>query len=145
MSSRRQISIPLGGRYRQVSMYMAQYFNLSVVETGIIREIKSIPWLLMLRLLSSPGHQQLWYWLCMISVSLSFMRTGFNYMPHLNVDEWNVNTMFLFFYQIGQNGHHFADDIFRYIFVNESFVFWSRFHWTLFLRVQLTITQHWFR
>ena len=26
----------------------------------------------------------------------------------------------------------------------KSFVFWSRFHWILFLRVQLTITQHWF-
>ena len=98
MSSRRQISIPLGGRYRQVSLYMAQYFNLSVVETGIIREMKSLPWLLMLRLLASPSHQQLWYWLCMVSESLSFMRTGFNYMSHLNVDEWNVNTMFLFLF-----------------------------------------------
>ena len=25
------------------------------------------------------------------------------------------------------------------------FVFWLKFHWSLFLRVQLTITQHWFR
>ena len=27
----------------------------------------------------------------------------------------------------------------------KSFVFWWKFHWSLFLRVQLTITQHWFR
>ena len=27
----------------------------------------------------------------------------------------------------------------------KSFVFWSEFHWSLFLRVQLTIFQHWFR
>ena len=27
----------------------------------------------------------------------------------------------------------------------KSFVFWLKFHWSLFLRVQLTITQHWFR
>ena len=27
----------------------------------------------------------------------------------------------------------------------QSFVFWLKFHWSLFLRVQLTITQHWFR
>ena len=26
----------------------------------------------------------------------------------------------------------------------KSFVFWFKFHWNLFLRVQLTITQHWF-
>ena len=27
----------------------------------------------------------------------------------------------------------------------KSFVFWLKFHWSLFLRVQLTIFQHWFR
>ena len=27
----------------------------------------------------------------------------------------------------------------------KSFVFWFNFHWSLFLRVQLTISQHWFR
>ena len=27
----------------------------------------------------------------------------------------------------------------------KSFVFWFEFHWSLFLRVQLTISQHWFR
>ena len=27
----------------------------------------------------------------------------------------------------------------------KSFVFWLKFHWSLFLIVQLTITQHWFR
>ena len=27
----------------------------------------------------------------------------------------------------------------------KSFVFWLKFHWSLFLRVQLTISQHWFR
>ena len=27
----------------------------------------------------------------------------------------------------------------------KSFVFWFKFHWNLFLGVQLTITQHWFR
>ena len=27
----------------------------------------------------------------------------------------------------------------------KSFVFWLKFQWSLFLRVQLTITQHWFR
>ena len=27
----------------------------------------------------------------------------------------------------------------------KNFVFWLKFHWSLFLRVQLTINQHWFR
>ena len=27
----------------------------------------------------------------------------------------------------------------------KNFVFWLKFHWSLFLRVQLTTTQHWFR
>ena len=34
---------------------------------------------------------------------------------------------------------------FRCIFVNETCVFWLKFHWSLFLSVQLTRTQHWFR
>ena len=38
-----------------------------------------------------------------------------------------------------------ADDNFRGIFVNEQCCFWLKSHWSLFLGVQLTITQHWFR
>ena len=34
----------------------------------------------------------------------------------------------------GHNGHHFTDDIFRCIFENEKFVFWFKFHWSLFIR-----------
>ena len=44
----------------------------------------------------------------------------------------------------GQNGCHF--DIFRCIFTNEKFfLFWSKFHRSLFPSVQSTINQHWFR
>ena len=38
-----------------------------------------------------------------------------------------------------QNGCHFADDIFKCIFLNENFEWRLKFHWSLFLRVQLTI------
>ena len=41
-----------------------------------------------------------------------------------------------------QNGYHFADGVFKCIFVNENFVFQLKFYWSLF---QLTITHHWFR
>ena len=37
-----------------------------------------------------------------------------------------------------QNGCHFPDNIFKCIFLNENV-------WILFLKVQLTIFQHWFR
>ena len=45
----------------------------------------------------------------------------------------------------GQNGSHFPANVFKCIFGMKTFVFWSEFHWSLFLRVQLTISQHWFR
>ena len=43
-----------------------------------------------------------------------------------------------------QNGCHFADDIFKLTYWMKNFDFWPKCHWSLFLRVQLTITQHWF-
>ena len=37
------------------------------------------------------------------------------------------------------NGRHFADDIFKRVFMNEMLESRFNFHWNLFLRVQLTI------
>ena len=45
----------------------------------------------------------------------------------------------------GQNGRHFADDISDAFSWMKSFLFLLKCHWSLFLRVQLTVTQHWFR
>ena len=45
----------------------------------------------------------------------------------------------------GLNGRHFAAEILKCILWIKSFVSWLKFHWSLFLRVKLTITQHWFR
>ena len=44
-----------------------------------------------------------------------------------------------------RNGCHFADDVFKYIFLNDSSWFWLKIHWSLFPRVQLPIFQHCFR
>ena len=44
-----------------------------------------------------------------------------------------------------RDGRHFADDILKCIFIMKMFEFRLKFHWSLFLRVQLTIFQHWFR
>ena len=38
-----------------------------------------------------------------------------------------------------QNGRHFADDSFNFIFANKSLAFWLKFHWSLFLGIQFTI------
>ena len=44
-----------------------------------------------------------------------------------------------------QNDRDFADNILKCILLDEQFVFRFNFHRSLFLRVQVTISQHWFR
>ena len=44
-----------------------------------------------------------------------------------------------------QNGCHFADDVSNAFSWMKMCEFCLRFHWSLFLRVQLTIFHHWFR
>ena len=51
--------------------------------------------------------------------------------------DWSFNTE--------KNGRHFPDDILKLIFFNEMYESLSKFHWSLFLGVQLTIFHHWFR
>ena len=41
------------------------------------------------RLLTSPGHQQLWYWLCRIGRLLSYLGKDFNYLRRINVEKWH--------------------------------------------------------
>ena len=43
-----------------------------------------------------------------------------------------------------QNGRHFSDDTFKWIFLNENVGFRLIFHWHMFLGIQLIIFQHWF-
>ena len=50
---------------------------------------RSISWLLMPWLLTSPGHQQPWYWLCRIGSFLSYLRKDFNYLRRINVEKWH--------------------------------------------------------
>ena len=44
-----------------------------------------------------------------------------------------------------QNGRHFPDDIFTCIFLNENFWILNNISLKMFLRVCLTMWQHWFR
>ena len=50
---------------------------------------RSISWLLMPWLLTSPGHQQQWHWLCRICRSWSYFRKDFKYLSHINVEWWH--------------------------------------------------------
>ena len=50
---------------------------------------RSISWLLMPWLLTSPGHQQPWYWLCRIGRFLYYLGKDFNYLCHINVEKWH--------------------------------------------------------
>ena len=43
-----------------------------------------------------------------------------------------------------QNGRHFANYLFKCIFVNKKFCMSIKFDWRLILMVQMTITQYWF-
>ena len=49
---------------------------------------RSISWLLMPWLLTSPGHQQPWYWLCSMCRSWSYLRKDVKYLCHINVQQW---------------------------------------------------------
>ena len=55
--------------------HYTHHVNLSGAETRIIHvKYSSISWLLMPWLLVSTSHQQPWYWLYKLNMSLSFMR-----------------------------------------------------------------------
>ena len=61
--------------------------TLLVLTLEYSKRFRSIPWLLLPWLLTSPGHQQPWYWLCSINGSLSSTRKNFNYMYYLSVEK----------------------------------------------------------
>ena len=49
---------------------------------------RSISWLLMPWLFTSPGHQQPWYWLCRICWPWSYMRNDFRHLCLINGELW---------------------------------------------------------
>ena len=67
----------------------ANELTLNVRGPSILGLTRSISWLLMPWLLTSPGHQQPWYWLCKIGRFLSYLRKDFNYLCRINVEIWH--------------------------------------------------------
>ena len=65
------------------------FLTLSVQGQSYLGLTRSISWLLMPWLLTSPGHQQPWYWLHRIGRFLSYLRQDFNYLRRINVEKWH--------------------------------------------------------
>ena len=61
------------------------------------------------------------------------------------IDSHNKESGLLSTLRPRQNGHHFADDTFKHSSWMKILEFQLKFHWSFFLRVQLTIVHHWFR
>ena len=57
---------------------------------------RSVSWLLMHWLLTSPGHQQPWYWLCRIGRFLSYLRKDFKYLRHTNVEKCHKMQIYVY-------------------------------------------------
>ena len=66
---------------------VSQPLTLNVRGASYLGLTRSISRLLMLWLLTSPGHQQPWYWLCRIGRFLSYLRKDFNYLRRINVEK----------------------------------------------------------
>ena len=65
------------------------YLTLNMRGPSYLGLTESISWLLMPWLLTSPGHQQPWYWLCRIRRFLSYLRKDFNNLRRINVEKWH--------------------------------------------------------
>ena len=82
---------PWNGKWLSLSLntktvFLQRFLTLNVREPSYLGLTRSISWLLMPWLLTSPGHQQPWYWLCRICRSWSYLRKGFKYLCHINVE-----------------------------------------------------------
>ena len=66
---------------------LTMVLTLNVRGPSYLHLTRSISWLLMLWPLTSPGHQQPWYWLCKIGRFLSYLRKDLNYLHRINVEK----------------------------------------------------------
>ena len=66
--------------------YINCELTLNVRGPSYLGLTRSISWLLMPWLLTSPGHQQPQYWLCRICRSWSYLRKDFKNLCHINVE-----------------------------------------------------------
>ena len=92
--------------------------------------------------LNTLGHHWFRYWLiaCLVQQTISRIYAGSLLIAPIWPCPQCVNTL-----RPRQKGCHFADDTSKRISLKMKMLeFRLKFHWILFLRVQLTIFQHWF-
>ena len=70
-------------------------FTLNVRGRSYLGLTRSISWLLMPWLLTSPGHQQPWYWLYRICRSFSYLSEDFKYLCHINEEKWHKTKIYV--------------------------------------------------
>ena len=75
--------------FHKYSFILCSILTLNVRGPSYLSLTRSISWLLMPWLLTSPGHQQPWYWLCRIGRFLSYLRKDFSYLRRINVEKWH--------------------------------------------------------
>ena len=59
---------------------------------------RSISWLLMPWLLTSPGHQQPWHWLWKRGRFLSYLKRDLNNLRRINVEKWHKMYIYMFMF-----------------------------------------------
>ena len=69
-------------------VWLTWKLTLDVQGPSYLYLTSSVSWLLMLWLITSPELQQ-WYWLYKIIMSLSYLGKDFNYLCHINLEEWH--------------------------------------------------------
>ena len=76
------------------SSLMLHVLTLNMRGPSYLGLTRSISWLLMPWLITSPGHQQPWYWLSRIC--RSFLRKDFKYLCQINVVEWHKMQIYVY-------------------------------------------------
>ena len=72
------------------------YFNwFNVRGSSYLGLTRSLSLLLMSWLLASSGHQHPRYWPCRICRSLPYLRKDFNYLCHVDVEEWHKRQIYV--------------------------------------------------
>ena len=83
--------------YSEILIEIEIFSTLTAQAPSYLGLTRSISWLLMPRLLTSPGHQQPWYWLYRIcSRSFSYWRKCFKYLCQINVEEWHKMQIYVY-------------------------------------------------
>ena len=72
--------------WHNININSGDGLTLNVRGPSYLGVTRSISWLLMPWLLTSPGHQQPWYWLCRICKSWSYLTKDFKYLCYVNVE-----------------------------------------------------------